>query len=228
MGRTAGEEVFRSPRKPNAQTESHLVSKYLPERQPERKSKYAPFYGWKEQWQNLVRASRLLTPANKNVLNGVAKNLDKNVWTATVGIKKLAKQCGTSRGAILRAIKAGEGLGLLRVTHGKGGRYDDCNAYVPLIPGSPIPPEAPKSLADLSSKGTQDESRRGLRVSPVGDSERVSKGTQGESDEGTQAESHSLSIDPCTTGHIGAVLRLFARQPCGAKSSGNGTPARWG
>jgi hypothetical protein len=102
-------------------------------------SKYYPFYRYRENWQNLVDASedKRLTAGIKRILIRLSRNLDKDAWTALVGSWKLAKQCGTSPGAIKRARKIGVAMGLLHIIRRSNGsgKWDDCHVYILLIPG---------------------------------------------------------------------------------------------
>jgi hypothetical protein len=84
---------------------------------------------------------------------------------------------------VLRAIKTGMTMGLLHIRRGKRGRHDDCNVYVLLIPGTPLPPEAPTGLRlYLVSNRTPPESCPASQQ----DSGRVADRTPAESATGLQ------------------------------------------
>src|SRR6188472_3602499 len=79
----------------------------------------------RETWELQISRDRKLPAARKVVLLAIARHLNTESFTAWAGVRRLAAECGTSPGSVLRAIKHGRARGHLDVKGGfkpNGGR----------------------------------------------------------------------------------------------------------
>ena len=137
------------------------------------------FYSRKHQWEAQITAlpARLLPHASYRVLRSIIDLLTfetddiAEAGTARVSLRTLAKRCAMSPGAVNRAIKPAETLGIIRVERSaEAGSHDACNIYMPLnIAPSGLALSPDKASSGLKSEVPQDSNSpsSGLTMSPT-------------------------------------------------------------
>ena len=110
-----------------------------------RKSEASDFLSFKDNWQDVWRAHPQVTDAMYRIVAGIAKHLNHKTRKTWVGTRKLARECGKSRGSTDRLLGKLEALGVFTREPGRSGLAvkENSSIYTPGFPAYRTPSLSP-------------------------------------------------------------------------------------